>query len=137
MTELIDAERTKPIAVFMHHPPFMVPVGPDALNFVSAAAMASLQRTLERSGRVVAVFCGHVHRSTCGRIGGIPVMVAPCTATTLRKGDFPPQMQGRPVYCLHRLDLAGELVTEVRIVAETTYAEAAVRADRGSDLRTN
>ncbi len=117
LTALIEAESQRPTAVFMHHPPFTVTVGPDPLNFVTAEAMASLQATLERSGRVVAVFCGHVHRSTWGRIGNIPVMVAPCTATTLRKGDFPPQMQGRPIYHLHRLNSAGELVTEVRIVA--------------------
>jgi 3',5'-cyclic-AMP phosphodiesterase len=117
LAALIEAEPRKPIAVFMHHPPFMVSVGPDPLNFVTSQAMASLQRALERSGRVVAVFCGHVHRSTWGRIGAIPVMVAPCTATSLRKGDFPPQMQSRPVYHLHRLNAAGELVTEVRIVA--------------------
>lgn len=117
LTALIEAEPRKPIAVFMHHPPFLVSVGPDPLNFVTAEAMASLQRTLQRSGRVVAVFCGHVHRSTWGHIGAIAVMVAPCTATSLRKGDFPPQMQGRPVYHLHRLNAAGELVTEVRLVA--------------------
>lgn len=113
---LIEAEPHKPIAVFMHHPPFTVQVGPDPLNFVTPEAMAILQRALEQSGRVVAVFCGHVHRSTCGRIGNIPVMVAPCTATTLRKGDFPPQMSARPIYHLHRLNSARELVTEVRIV---------------------
>lgn len=128
LMELIDAERTKPIAVFMHHPPFIVPVGPDPLNFVTPEAMTGLQRALESSGRVTAVFCGHVHRSTCGRIGDIPVMVAPCTATTLRKGDFPPQMGSRPVYHLHRLDSACGLVTEVRIVAAATGAEVAARA---------
>jgi 3',5'-cyclic AMP phosphodiesterase CpdA len=117
LTALIEAEPGKPIAVFMHHPPFLVSVGPDPLSFVTAEAMAGLQRTLQRSGRVVAVFCGHVHRSTWGQIGAIPVMVAPCTATSLRKGDFPPQMQSRPVYHLHRLNSAGELVTEVRLVA--------------------
>jgi 3',5'-cyclic-AMP phosphodiesterase len=120
LTELIEAESRRPIAVFMHHPPFTVTVGPDPLNFVTPDAMAHLQRSLERSGRVVAVFCGHVHRSTCGRIGDIPVMVAPCTATTLRKGDYPQQMQSRPVYHLHRLNSACELVTEVRIVAAAT-----------------
>jgi len=120
LTALLEAESQRPTAVFMHHPPFTVTVGPDPLNFVTAEAMVSLQRTLERSGRVVAVFCGHVHRSTWGRIGDIPVMVAPCTATTLRKGDFPPQMQCRPVYHLHRLNSACELVTEVRIVAAAT-----------------
>ncbi|MGH8202578.1 MAG: metallophosphoesterase family protein [Steroidobacteraceae bacterium] len=115
---LIEAQPRKPTAVFMHHPPFTVQVGPDPLNFVTAEAMATLQRALERSACVVAVFCGHVHRSTCGRIGSIPVMVAPCTATTLRKGDFPPQMRTRPIYHLHRLNAACELVTELRIVGD-------------------
>jgi 3',5'-cyclic-AMP phosphodiesterase len=120
LTALIEADSQRPTAVFMHHPPFTVTVGPDPLNFVTPEAMASLQGTLERAGRVVAVFCGHVHRSTWGRIGGIPVMVAPCTATTLRKGDFPQQMHGRPVYHLHRLNSACELATELRIVAAAT-----------------
>ncbi len=128
LTALIESEPRKPIAVFMHHPPFTVPVGPDPLNFVTPEAMARLQRTLERSGRVRAVFCGHVHRSTCGRIGNIVVMVAPCTATTLRKGDFPPQMRNRPVYHLHRLNSACELSTEVRIVAAPTCDEVTARA---------
>ena len=117
LMQLIDAEPGKPIAVFMHHPPVTVRVGPDPLNFVTPEAMATLQQALERSGRVVAVFCGHVHRSTWGWIGNIPVMVAPCTATTLRKGDFPQEMHRQPVYHLHRLNSAGELATEVRIVA--------------------
>jgi hypothetical protein len=120
LMKLIEAEPGRPIAVFMHHPPFTVRVGPDPLNFVTSEAMATLQQALGQSGRVVAVFCGHVHRSTWGHIGSIPVMVAPCTATALRKGDFPPQMQGRPVYHLHRLNSAGELVTEARIVAAAT-----------------
>jgi 3',5'-cyclic-AMP phosphodiesterase len=118
LAALIGDGNPKPIAVFMHHPPFTVQVGPDPLNFATPQAMAELQRALGRSARVVAVFCGHVHRSTCGQVGNIPVMVAPCTATTLRKGDFPPQMQTRPVYHLHRLNSAGELVTELRIVSD-------------------
>jgi 3',5'-cyclic AMP phosphodiesterase CpdA len=120
LTALIEAGDGRPIAVFMHHPPVTVTVGPDPLNFVTATAMTSLQGTLERSGRVVAIFCGHVHRSTWGRIGHIPVMVAPCTATTLRKGDYPSRMQSHPVYHLHRLNSACELVTEMRMVAAAT-----------------
>src|SRR6185437_6979287 len=125
---LIKAGPRSPVAVFMHHPPFVVSVGPDPLNFVTAEAMGNLQRALERSGRVVAVFCGHVHRSTWGRIGRIPVMVAPSTATTLRKGDYPPRMQSQPVYHLHRLYPAGELVTEVRIVPASPSDDAAAQA---------
>jgi 3',5'-cyclic-AMP phosphodiesterase len=128
VTELIDRERTKPIVVFLHHPPFVVRVGPDPLNFVTAEAMSLLQQTLGRSGRVAAVLCGHVHRSTFGRIGEIPVVVAPSTATTLRKGDLPPQMRTRPVYHLHRLDAAGRPVTELRMLPAPMRDERPARA---------
>ena len=55
-------------------------------------------------------------------------MVAPCTATSLRKGDYPSQMQSRPVYHLHRLSPAGELVTEARIVPASPSDDAAAQA---------
>ena len=36
LIDMIDAETTKPIAVFTHHPPFEVPVGPDPHPFRNA-----------------------------------------------------------------------------------------------------
>jgi 3',5'-cyclic AMP phosphodiesterase CpdA len=123
LIDLIDAETTKPIAVFTHHPPFVVTVGPDPLHFATQEAMSRLQQAVQHSGRVVAVFSGHVHRSTAGRVGGIPAMVVPCTATTLRKGDYPAHMKSRPVYYLHRFDPELGFLTETRIV-ETAPASA-------------
>ena len=117
LIERIDADPAKPIAAFMHHPPFVVTVGPDPLNFTSPEALHRLQHALQHSGRVIAVFCGHVHRSTGGWIGAIRAMVAPSTATTLRKGDFPPHLRDRPIYHLHRYDPAFGFSTEARIVA--------------------
>ena len=127
LVDLIDAERTKPIAAFMHHPPFVVGVGPDPLNFVTPEGMARLQRALRHSGRVTAVFCGHVHRSTVGRIGEISAMVTPCTATGLRKGDYPARMRDQPVYHLHRFDPEHGFGTEARIVAAATGNNDAAR----------
>lgn len=116
LIEAIETETTKPVAVFLHHPPIVVPVGPDPVNFITEPAMACLQRALGHSGRVIGVFCGHVHRSTGGRIGDIPVMVAPSTATTLRKGEYPPRLRSRPIYHLHRFDPAFGFSTAARIV---------------------
>jgi 3',5'-cyclic-AMP phosphodiesterase len=114
---LIDAEPSKPIAVFAHHPPFEVTVGPDPLNFETPEAMARLRQTLQHSGRVAAVFSGHVHRGTAGQVGRIPATVMPSIATTLRKGEYPAHMKQRPVYHVHRFDPAWGFVTETRIVA--------------------
>lgn len=119
LVELIDAEKSKPVAVFAHHPPFEVTVGPEPLNFESPDMMERLQRTLLHSGRVIAVFCGHVHRGTAGHVGGIPVVVVPCIATTLRKGEYPEHMKTCPVYYVHRYDPLWGFVTEARIVGYT------------------
>jgi len=116
LTDLINAEKARPVAVFAHHPPFAVEVGPDPLNFETPEMMERLQHTLQRSGRVIAVFSGHVHRGTAGHVGSIPVTVMPCIATTLRKGEYPAQMKTRPVYHLHRFDPVWGFITEARVV---------------------
>lgn len=116
LNDLIDAETTKPIAAFTHHPPFEVPVGPDPLNFETPEIMARLREALLHSGRVVAVFSGHVHRGTAGHVGNIPASVVPCIATTLRKGEYPARMKTRPVYHIHRFDPVWGFATETRIV---------------------
>ena len=114
--ELIDAEPNRPIAVFTHHPPFEVTVGPDRFHFEAMESMSRLRDALQRCERIIAVFSGHVHRAAAGEIGRIPASVVPCIATTLRKGDYPPPMKTRPVYHLHHFDPAWGFATESRIV---------------------
>jgi 3',5'-cyclic-AMP phosphodiesterase len=116
LIRLIDAGPAKPVAVFTHHPPFVVTVGPDPLHFATAEGLSRLQQALPHAGRVVGVFSGHVHRATMGDVGGIPAAVAPSTATTLRKGEFPDHLKRRPIYYLHRFDPASGFVTQARIV---------------------
>ena len=116
LIDLIDAETAKPIAVFTHHPPFEVTVGPDPLHFETRDVMSGLRRALQHSGRVVAVFSGHVHRAAAGHVGGIRATVMPCIATTLRKGDYPADLRRSPVYHVHRFDPVWGFATETRIV---------------------
>ena len=116
LIEMIDAETTKPIAVFTHHPPFEVSVGPDPLHFERPEAMLELRRALQHSGRVIHVFSGHVHRATAGQVENIPATVMQCIATPLRHGKYPAQMKLRPVYQLHRFDPAWGFSSETRIV---------------------
>jgi 3',5'-cyclic-AMP phosphodiesterase len=116
---LTNAETTKPIVVFTHHPPFEVMVGPERLHFATREKMSRLRRALQHSGRVVAVFSGHVHRAAVGRVGSIPATVVPCTATTRRYGEYPPEMQMRPVYQVHRFDPVWGFASETRIVSQS------------------
>ncbi len=125
LIDLIDAETTKPIAVFTHHPPFEVTVGPDRLHFETPEIISRLRQALQHSGRVVAVFSGHVHRAASGQIGSIPATVVSCIATTLRKGEYPPGMKMRPVYYVHRFDPVWGFTTETRIVGAGPSAASA------------
>lgn len=122
LIDLIDAETTKPIAVFTHHPPFEVAVGPHPLHFRTPEMMSRLGRALQHSGRVVGVFSGHVHRAATGHIASIPATVMPSIATTLRFGDYPARMKIRPVYHLHRFDPDGGFSTESRVVGTAPSA---------------
>jgi hypothetical protein len=71
---------------------------------------------LQHSGRVVAIFSGHVHRAAAGYVGSIPATVVQCIATTLRRGEYPAQMKMRSVYHVHRYDPVWGFATETRIV---------------------
>lgn len=131
---MIDADRTRPVAAFAHHPPFEVAVGPDRINFETPETMQRLRRALQHSGRVVAVISGHVHRGTAGHVGSIPATVMPSIATTLRKGEYPARMKTCPVYHIHRYDPAWGFTVESRIVGvdwvETSQQRAAGIARR-------
>jgi 3',5'-cyclic-AMP phosphodiesterase len=116
LIELMDAEATKPIAVFTHHPPFEVTVGPERCHFETLDGMSRLRQALQHSGRVIAIFSGHVHRAAEGLVGTIPASVVQCIATTLRKGEYPSSMRTRPVYHLHRFDPTWGFATQTRIV---------------------
>ena len=116
LIDLIDSGSSKPIAVFTHHPPFEVSVGPDPLHFETLDIMSELASALQHSDRVAAIFSGHVHRAASGHVERIPATVMPCIATTLRKGDYTADMKTRPIYHLHRFDPAWGFATETRIV---------------------
>ena len=115
---LIEAETTKPIAVFTHHPPFLVTEGPDPFHFESRQAMSLLRSALQRSGRVAAIFSGHVHRAASGDVAGIPASVMPAIATTLRYGQYPDHVKSRPVYQIHRFDPAWGFSSASRIAGD-------------------
>jgi 3',5'-cyclic-AMP phosphodiesterase len=112
---LIEAETAKPIAVFTHHPPFEVTEGPEPFHFENRDAMSRLRSALCGSGRVVAIFSGHVHRTAWGDVAGIRATVMLAVATVLRHGQYPAHLKNQPVYQVHRFDPIWGFTTETRI----------------------
>ncbi len=67
LIDRIDVETTKPIAVFTHHPPFEVTVGPDRLHFETPESMSRLRDALQRRVQRPCSSCGR--RSCRGHLG--------------------------------------------------------------------
>ena len=120
-----DRDSQKPVAVFAHHPPFLVDEGPDPLHFETDDIMQNFRRVLGSCSRLSGVFCGHVHRGVAGLVNSVRVLVVPCIATTLRRGEYPPHLTTCPIYHLHRFDDDGEFSSELRIVGDLYSGQVA------------
>ena len=99
--ELVGTDLEKPIAVFAHHPPFVVDEGPEPLHFGSDDNLNHFRGALMAIPSINGVFCGHVHRAVTGMIGTTPALVMTSTATVLRWGNYPQSMKDCPVYQVH------------------------------------
>lgn len=79
--ERVLAGSARPTVLFMHHPPFDYGAAPnDDMHCDGAEAM---QRIVSRHHNVLAVLCGHLHRSTMRHWGGTVVCTVPATAPML------------------------------------------------------
>jgi hypothetical protein len=102
-----------------------VEVGPDPFNFETPEMMMRFRQALQHSGRVIAIFSGHVHRGAAGHVGAITATVMPSIATTLRKGEYPPHIMASPVYHIHRFDPVSGFLTEARLVGSGSSTKGA------------
>ena len=68
-----------------------------------------------------------------GFVGRIPARVVQCIATTLRRGDYSPQMKTRPVYHIHRFDPA----PDPSKAGWVTPGQSSVRNDGAGRLQRN
>ena len=114
LIDMIDAEPSKPIAVFAHHPPFEVPVGPEP-QFRNTGDVASCVKPCNTPGGSspasaamftvpLRVMSGTSRRQWCR------ASRRHCAKVSIRRNE------DRPVYHVHRFDPVWGFVTESRIV---------------------
>ena len=61
---------TRPVYIFMHHPPF--DIGIPSLDVIRLAEPAGFARVVAEAGSVKHIFFGHVHRPVSGSWHGVP-----------------------------------------------------------------
>ena len=108
LEELLKEQPDKPTALFMHHPPFRVTAAADPYQFqfddpVLADAFLTL---IAQHKQVVHMFCGHMHRAYSTDLATCRATCVPSLPADNRLGEFPPDLEGRPLYEMHRWNAA-------------------------------
>jgi len=121
-------EPDKPVAVFMHHPPFDIEGAEEPFQFESRQAAQRLIASLTRCGRVIRIFCGHAHRAahraTQTQMNGIPASTIPSLAVDLRLGDDPQTPTSAPRFHIHRYEPGRGFTSSSREVVVTATPTA-------------
>jgi 3',5'-cyclic AMP phosphodiesterase CpdA len=71
----------KPVLIAIHHPPMTT--GIELIDMGGSEWFQGLKSILVADDRVRLVICGHCHADLCGRIGPVPVYMAPATSHQL------------------------------------------------------
>ncbi len=71
----------KPVLIALHHPPMTT--GIELIDMGGSDWFQGLKSVLAEHDQVRLVICGHCHTDLCGRIGRVPVYMAPATSHQL------------------------------------------------------
>jgi len=88
----------RPVAVFMHHPPFEVTESRYPIQFEDWSEVDALSGIISQHQNVRHVYCGHSHRSAKGKIAGVDASTIPSMASDLRMGPPAGNSEVLPVY---------------------------------------
>ncbi len=104
-----------PVALFMHHPTYETPGLPDEFHFVAREMAEDFADVIARHDHVRGIFCGHAHRNTQGTVAGVPAMTLTAMSLDRRRGPYPEDWAGRPVYQLIEFDETGAFTTRFQL----------------------
>ena len=102
-TDMLAANKSTPVAVFMHHPPYDVVEAPQPFQYDSRCTVEKIRNIVDGNRQLTGIFCGHSHRNTIGQIADIEASTLAAIAIDLRYGEFSPDRKDRPVFTVHKL----------------------------------
>ena len=112
----LDAHRSRPVIVAMHHPPFRTLIGHmDAVGLLEGAQ--EFEALIKRHTNVERIICGHLHRPIHVRFGDTIASTAPSTAhqvcLDLAANASSAWVLEPPAFHVHALDQSQTVVTHL------------------------
>lgn len=98
LQQMLDADLTKPVALFLHHPPYPATGIPDPYQYERWDDCDALATLLQNHNQLSGIYCGHVHRFIEGEVGGLAASAITCLAGDLRKGEVSDEERQQPVF---------------------------------------
>jgi len=95
---MLAADNKKPVALFLHHTPYLATGIPDPYQYEDWNDVEKLKSVLARFDNIKGMYCGHVHRFIDGEIAGIKASAITCLAGDLRKGAVTDEERKLPVF---------------------------------------
>ncbi|WP_211091392.1 phosphodiesterase [Pseudothauera rhizosphaerae] len=112
LEEALAAAPQRPTLVLMHHPPFATGIG--HMDRIGLEGADGFEAIVARHPQIVAVLCGHLHRSIHTTVGGRRVLTAPSPAHQVAldlRPDAPSCFRMEPPGYLLHLWQQGRLVS--------------------------
>lgn len=108
LDELLKEQPDQPTALFMHHPPFEVPTSKYPFQFDDKVLSDAFLNLVSQHKQVVHMFCGHMHRQYSVQLEMCGASCVPSLPADNRLGEFEPNLDGQPLYQMHRWDPAAQ-----------------------------
>ena len=102
--QMLAFDQSKPAAVFLHHPPFKVSVGPYPWHFEDWSHVEALMALFEKYDHIQGLYCGHVHRSFETTIGSMQAYVVSSVASDIRWDKPASSTENVPIFMDHTID---------------------------------
>ena len=105
--KMLASDTSKPTAIFLHHPPFIVDVGPYPQHFEDWSDVEALMALLEQYDHIQGLYCGHVHRSFETSIGSMEACIVSSVASDIRWDKSASSTPDLPVFRSHTITERG------------------------------
>lgn len=102
LEELLKQQPDTPTALFMHHPPFVVPTSKYPFQFDDQVLADAFLELVTQHKQIVHLFCGHMHRHYTVNLQTCNASCVPSLPVDNRLGEFEAGMDNKPLYQLHK-----------------------------------